>query len=288
MPNKQPQGTSLLKERLHIEPLGGALGAIVRDLKLGEIDSEIAAILNQALHQHGVLFYRHPPGEALSASQFLQLAEAFGEILVYPYRFKDYPTEDARISYVDNDSSSSKAYRINAWHTDGSPEERPPQAALLNPVKLPSHGGETMWASMYAAYDSLSSYYQRFLDGLQALHTTKSVVRKMGATADPDIFGNGSEYVHPVICTDPVTGRRMLYVNANYTERIVGLTDAESDSVLQMLFAHINTPEFHVRWQWDLNDVAIWEERITQHRAVANYEGRRLLRRVAIQGGRPA
>jgi taurine dioxygenase len=80
----------------------------------------------------------------------------------------------------------------------------------------------------------------------------------------------------------------MLYVNANYTERIVGLSETESASVLQMLFSHINTPEFHVRWQWHSNDVAIWEERVTQHRAVADYQGRRALRRLAIRGTRPA
>jgi taurine dioxygenase len=145
-----------------------------------------------------------------------------------------------------------------------------------------------MWANMYAAYEALSSHYQRFLDGLEALHTTDCVLRKMGPRADPDIFGEGARRVHPAVLTDPVTGRRMLYVNENYTERLVGLSDAESASVLRLLFDHINTPEFHVRWQWQLGDIAIWEERVTQHRAVADFEGRRVMRRIAWQGGVPA
>jgi taurine dioxygenase len=272
---------------LRIEPVGCALGATIHGLDLDAIDPAVAAALTQALHEHGVLFYRGGSG-TVTGAQFLGLAEALGDILVYPYRSKSYPTDDERLSYVDSDSRASKAYRTNVWHTDGTPEECPPQAALLNPVELPRRGGDTMWASMYAAYDSLSSHYQRFLDGLEALHTTENVARRMGEGIDRDLFANGSKCVHPVVLTDSVTGRRMLYVNENYTERLVGFSAAESDSVLRMLFDHVNTPEFHVRWQWQVNDIAVWEERVTLHRAVADYEGRRVLRRVALKGDRPA
>jgi taurine dioxygenase len=273
---------------VRIEPMGGCVGALIHGLDLDAVDEAASATLKQALHEHGVLFYRHSAPNNVTDKQFMRLAEAFGEIFVYPYRLKDYPVEDERLNFVDMDSRQSKGSRTSVWHTDGTPEERPPQAALLNPVVLPPRGGDTMWASMYAAYDSLSSHYQRFLDGLQAEHTTANAVRQMGDGIDKDMFGKGSTCVHPVVITDPVTNRRMLFVNANYTERIVGLTPAESQSVLQMLFNHINTPEFHVRWQWQVNDIGIWEERVTQHRAVADYDGRRVLRRVTLQGSRPA
>jgi taurine dioxygenase len=168
-------------------------------------------------------------------------------------------------------------FRINHWHTDGTALEFPPQAALLTPVELPSVGGDTMWASMYAAWESLSSHLQLLLDGLEAVHSTAKL----------PFLDQTRRAVHPVVIRDPVTQRRALYVNSNWTERIVGMHDGESDALLSMLFAHVNTPEFHVRLRWQLGTVAVWEERVTQHRGVADFDGPRKLRRVAIPGDRP-
>jgi taurine dioxygenase len=144
-----------------------------------------------------------------------------------------------------------------------------------------------MWASMYAAYDALSSHYQRLLDGLEALHTTDSLNRLRPATREANLFGPGSSFTHPAVIRDPVTNKRALYVNSNWTERILGLTDTESESLLRMLFEHINTPDFHVRLKWDTQTVVVWEERVTQHRAVNDYVGPRVLHRVMVEGTRP-
>jgi taurine dioxygenase len=273
---------------LGFAPMTGDFGAMIQGLDLDTVNAAAGAVLNDALHRYGVLVHRPGPEQALTAEQLIRLGEALGEILVYPYRTRDYPTDDMRLSYVDTVASTTRSMRTAAWHTDGTPEECPPQSALMNPLILPPQGGNTMWASMYAAWDALSPRYQAFLDGLEALHATDTVLRKMGPGTDPDIFGEGAQCVHPVALTDPVTGRRMLYVNANYTERLLGLSAAESDSVLRMLFEHINTPEFHIRWQWQPNDIVIWEERVTQHRAVADFEGRRVMRRIALKGTRPS
>ena len=125
------------------------------------------------------------------------------------------------------------------------------------------------------------------LDELEAVHSTEHAARRLTSAADRGVFGKGARFIHPAVVTDPVSGRRILYVNSHYTERLSGVTAAESASILEFLFGHIATPEFHVRWQWQLNDIVIWDERLTQHRAVADYEGTRAFRRAAIKGDRP-
>jgi taurine dioxygenase len=141
-----------------------------------------------------------------------------------------------------------------------------------------------MWADMRAAFDALSSRHQRFLDGMEALHSTAAVRRHMASHDDRGRFGEGGSCVHPVVITDPVTQRKILYVNSNYTERLVGMKEWESTRLLDMLFDHVNTPEFHVRLRWQANTVAVWHERVTQHRGVADYNEPRSLRRITIRG----
>jgi taurine dioxygenase len=163
----------------------------------------------------------------------------------------------------------------------------PAYAALLTPAILPSVGGDTLWASMTAAFDALSSHYQNLLEGMEALHSTATASRlKHVDGPDPD-FGAGESAVHPVVPIDPLTGRKFLYVNSNYTERLVGVSDWESMRLLQMLYDHVNTPEFHVRLRWQLGTVAVWHERLTQHRAVNDYSERRAMRRITVQGEPP-
>jgi taurine dioxygenase len=148
-----------------------------------------------------------------------------------------------------------------------------------------------MWASMTAAFDALSSYYQRMLEGLEARHSTAVVewyFRQVGnTTSGSRAFGEGESCVHPVVISDPVTRRKALYVNSVYTERIIGMSDTESRRTLDMLYEHVNTPEFHVRLRWRPDMIAVWDERITQHRAVADFTDRRNLRRITIRGDRP-
>jgi taurine dioxygenase len=268
---------------LEIEPMAGGFGAMLRGLDLDAIDATLGDALNEAVNRHAVLFYRPEPGDTVTNEQFVALAAAMGEVIVYPYR-RGENCADPRLAKIDTDREATNRLGTSLWHTDGTPEECPPRAAMLSPVELPDHGGDTMWADMAAAYEALSPSLRRFLDGLEALHTTEIPARRSG---EPEVYGKGADYVHPVVITDPQTGRRMLYVNAHYTQRILGLSETESESVLRLLYAHTNTPDFHIRWQWQLHDIAIWEERLTQHRVVANFTGPRVLRRVAIKGDRP-
>ena len=180
--------------------------------------------------------------------------------------------------YIDSDVTPMKDVRINCWRTDGTALDRPPQAAMLTPAELPEVGGDTMWASMYAAYEALSSERQRLLDGLEVLHSTVRV----------PFLKQTMSAVHPAVIRDAVTGRKALFVNSNWSERFVGMGDDESEALLRMLFEHVNTPEFHVRLRWRLGLVAVWEERVTQHRGVADFTGPRKLRRITFAGDRPA
>jgi taurine dioxygenase len=168
------------------------------------------------------------------------------------------------------------------WHTDATATAEPPKAASLRAIKLPSVGGDTLWASMYAAYEALSSKMQRFLSGLEALHSTNH-----HPAAREGMFSEPASAVHPVVIGDPVTGKPALYVNSSFTERIIGVADQESASLLKMLLDHINTPDFHVRLKWDTQTIAIWDERVTQHRAIADYVGRRVMHRVVVAGDAP-
>jgi taurine dioxygenase len=266
--------TTAAENGIRFEKTTGTVGALVHGVKLGAATSDtLVSTLQRALHEFGVLFFQFD--RLVNAEEFADFSALFGE----PEEgYKLTTRKGAEGPYIDSDQVPMKEFRINHWHADGTPLERPPQAAILTPVELPEAGGDTMWASMYAAWEGLSSRYQRLLDGLEVRH----------GTARLPFLRESPTFVHPAVIRDPVTGRRILYVNSNYAERFVGMSDAESDALLRMLFEHVNTPEFHVRLRWRPGTVAVWEERVTQHRGVADFVGPRKLRRITIVGERPA
>jgi taurine dioxygenase len=255
------------------EPATGLVGAWVHGVALDERDPAVAQTLQRRLHEHGVLYFQFD--HVLSGEEFMRFAELFGEMEdAYRMTLKD-KTESP---YIDSDKAPMKEVRINYFHTDGTALETPPQAAILTPVELPPAGGDTMFASMYAAWDALSPHYQRMLEGLDVLHSTRRL----------PFLNEVPGTVHPAVIRDAVTGRKMLFVNANYSDRVLGMSERESEELLQFLFAHINTPEFHVRQRWRPGMVAVWEERVVQHRGVADFTGPRKLRRLTFKGSRPS
>ena len=260
----------------------GTIGAWVVGLDIrARQPAGVLASLRSALAEHGVLFFS--VSEPITDEEHKQFGRWFGEVLTYSYRSQK--GGDPELNGIDSFVVPADKYRTNCWHTDGTPQKCPPGAAVMRPILLPSVGGDTMWASMNAAYEALSSRYQRLLDGLEAVHSTAAVARHF-PEGGPDIFGEGESNVHPVVIRD-ADGRRLLYVNSNYTERIVGMNLPESDYLLRMLFEHINTPEFHVRLRWQADTVVVWDERATQHRGVVDYTERRVLRRMNIKGTVP-
>jgi taurine dioxygenase len=265
--------TANLATKLEFEQATGLVGAWVHGVALNERDPAVAEELQRKLHEHGVLFFQFD--HTLSGEEFMGFATLFGE-MEDTYRMTMKEKTDS--PYIDSALAPMKEVRINYFHTDGTALENPPQAAILTPVELPAAGGDTMFASMYAAWDALSPHYQRMLEGMEVFHSTRRL----------PFLNEVPGTVHPAVIRDAFTGRKMLFVNANYSDRVIGMSDRESEELLQFLFAHINTPEFHVRERWRLGMVAVWEERVVQHRGVADFTGPRKLRRLTFKGTRPS
>jgi taurine dioxygenase len=156
----------------------------------------------------------------------------------------------------------------------------------LRAVELPPVGGDTCWSSMYAAYDALSEPLRAFLDGLTAEHSAYKVVPLMGG-GPFEFLQESMRNVHPVVRVHPETGRKALFVNELWTERIVELTPEESASLLAFLFEHVKAPVFAVRWRWQPNDLALSDNRAFQHYAVNDYDARRVMHKSLLAGDRP-
>lgn len=262
---------------IHLRPASGLVGAFVEGVDLqGPHSNQTRDALVRALHEHGVLFFEYD--SVVSQEQFQAFGDIFGEV---EEGYRIAALEDGKPirteGVMDSDKVPMKQFQTNKWHGDGTLFECPPQSAMLTCLEAPPAGGETMWASMYAAWEDLSSFTQRLLEEVEVLNSAK---RLPWLTSD-------ATAVHPAVITDGITGRKALFVNENYSERILGMSDHESETILQMLFRHVNTPEFHVSYSWKPGRIAVWEERVTQHRGVANFKGPRKMRRLTFIGDKP-
>ena len=269
------------QQKIHFEKVAVSIGARVQGIAFDQQPTpEIMESLRQGLHEYGVLFFDFG-SEICEEENQTNFCRLFGELEpVYGFSTgeKTAQTKAGSAGLIDANFQPLKEYKTNMWHTDGTPFECPPQAAILTAVEPPELGGGTMWANMYAAYEDLSSHYQNLLDGLQVQH---------GTSRTPFVKQHAS-CVHPAIIKDPVTGKKALYVNSNYSERFLDMSERESDSLMKFLFEHVNTPEFHVALTWKKGTTAVWEERVTQHRSIDSFVGSRKLRRKTIKGDRPS
>jgi taurine dioxygenase len=267
---------------LTIRRMMAAIGAEVSGVDLaGPLSAETVAELRQALLDHLVLFFRDQP---LEPQEQLRFAEHFSPVLLplIDSGGSDHPG----ITYLD--ATNPKGQYTERWHSDSTFLPEPPLGAVLQARQLPSIGGDTCWASMYAAYEALSPSMQQFLEGLTAVNSTEILDRVLAAM--PNVVRRddpGTATAHPVIRVHPETGRKALFVNGNFTTRIVELTEAESRHLLDFLFRHINSPEFMVRFHWEPASVAFWDNRSTQHCAIGDYTERRVMQRCMLQGDRP-
>lgn len=267
-----------------ISPLTPTIGAEVGGVDLGsDLDGRTVAWLRQALLDHLVLFFRD---QTLTPEAHLRLAQAFGEIELPAFRTPDMERPEILVLATD----APKGQGTDRWHADATQREAPPMGSILRAVQLPDSGGDTCFASMYAAYDSLSAPMQSFVEGLTALHTDAMIAKwtaeRAGVTVDRET--GAAESVHPVVRVHPETGRKLLNVNGNWTSRIVELSESESRTVLDALFAAVRSPDIQCRFRWTPNAVAFWDNRVVQHYAVADYSERRIMQRITIAGDRPA
>ncbi|MCY4231936.1 MAG: TauD/TfdA family dioxygenase, partial [Alphaproteobacteria bacterium] len=232
------------------------VGAEVRGVDLREtLSDEVFKEVRSAFLRHQVLFFKNQ--EWLSPDQQIAFARRFGGLHLHPAAPH---LEGQPEIFVIHTHKGSRIANGDAWHTDVSCDKEPPLGTMLQLHKLPSVGGDTLFASMYAAWDNLSEPMQAFLSTLSARHESEHVYR--GRYRDRNVDDTDRVYpeaLHPIVCTHPETGRRALYVNRAFTTHIEGLEAAESKALLDFLFEHIEQPKFQARFKWEINDIAFWD-----------------------------
>ena len=276
-------------ELIQVTPLSGALGAEISGVDIGQpLGNQFFQEVHDALIENQVIFFRD---QDITPAQHVDFARHFGSLQVHPLvpHLDDHPEVLVLESKEDNRNAA------NVWHSDVTFSEEPPLGSILLAREVPDRGGDTMWADMYAAYEGLSPAMKRYLEGMTAIH------RAEGAQFEKtheEGEGRGKEVrqskkvippaEHPIVRTHPETGRKALYVNSIFTQRIRGVTGKESRAVLGYLYDHIATPEFTCRFHWEKRSVAFWDNRCTQHYAIADYGGaHRLMHRVTVNGDKP-
>lgn len=260
--------------------LTNALGAEVSGIDLSRpLDAETAETVRELFHEHQVLFFRDQNIDDEAQRDF---AAHFGPLQHFAF-LPPVAEELPEVHAIDIDLSKPKTSNADMWHSDATFLAEPPLGSLLRAVVLPETGGDTLWASMYAAYEGLSSRVQRLIDDMTAVHDSSNSKSHANKAAN-----SGFEPVtHPVVRTHPATGRKALFVNSTFTTRLEGLTDRENATLLPMLTDHVRSPDFQVRFHWEPGSIALWDNRCTQHYAVADYAGRRRMHRVVIDGDAP-
>ncbi len=272
---------------LTLTPISPALGAEVEGLDLREtLSDEQFSDLRQALVEHQVLFFRNQPIEPAHQQA---LAELFGPLQTHPA----YATVEGHPAVTILESTPEKPTLIEKWHTDMTFRPHPPMGTMLRSRIVPSQGGDTLFASMTAAWEALSAPVQALLEGLTAVHSfehgfRESLAQPGGRERLAQALADNPPVEHPVVRTHPESGRRLLFVNELFTTRISQLTAKESEYLLSFLFSHIKQPEFCCRFRWSEDAIAFWDNRSTQHKPVNDYfPAHRRMERITIDGDRP-
>ena len=271
-----------------IEVSGGGVGAFVEGLDLSAgLDQGQIQDLRNALGEHGVLFFRD---QKLTPEEHLAFGRCFSSINVNRFfqPVEGYP-EIAEV----RKEAHHKENVGQGWHTDHSYDQAPAMGSILVARELPPRGGDTLYASMYAAYDALSDGLKETLASLEAVHSSthafgaaamKGHEEEMaGRVGNPQAATQNA--IHPVVIRHPISGRRALYVNPDFTVRFHGWTYEESAPLLSYLYQHAAQPEFTYRFQWREGSLAFWDNRATWHNAVNDYHGhRRVMHRITLDG----
>ena len=258
-----------------------AVGAYVSGVNLDNLaDAEFAA-LHALLADRGVLFFRNQP---LSFDALKHLGRRFGELYVHPAAPSPEGHPELLELYSDE---NSQVPGTDEWHADVTCDLEPPAISILYMKETPAAGGDTMFASMYAAYEGLSEPVRRLVKPLVAVHSSAHVFSANGYRKESE-GAELPENEHPVIARHPGSGRPVLYVNEGFTTHLLGVTALESSALLDMLYRHIDSPEFACRFSWEPSSVAIWDNRCVQHRAIKDHwPNTRHGVRVTVRGSQP-
>ena len=270
-----------------VERLGARLGAEIHGLDLKQDHSPATfRALEAALIEHKVIVLRD---QHLTTEQHVAISRHFGDLEVHPMRPQGVFPE---ILVLDN-HKDNPVLSTDVWHSDTTFRKNPTKYTILRCEIMPELGGDTLWADMEAAYNGLSDAFRNMITGLRAVHDFKNFRVLFKNTEEDriklhrmeDMFPNPS---HPVVRTHPVTGRKSIYVNPQFTLRIEGLEDAESAAILDILFAQTRVPEYQYRLRWTPGTIVFWDNRSTQHYAANDYyPNRRRMERTAVVGDVP-
>ena len=283
--------------RIEVRPLTTALGAEVAGVDLSQpLDDQSFATIHDALMAHLVVFFRD---QSLMPEQQKAFGRRFGTLGID--RFVEAMPGHPEVLEVIKEAGETYNFG-GGWHSDNSFLARPPMLSILHALEVPAYGGDTLYANMYLAYESLSAGMRRLLDGLIAVFWAeraygREATRKRFPTSrvmktdQSEVAAEDAriEQEHPAVRTHPVTGRKALYVNAAYTRRFAGMTEAESRPLLDFLYQHARHEAFTCRLRWRAGMLTIWDNRCAQHFALNDYAGaRRVMRRIVVEGDRPA
>ena len=269
-----------------IQRLGVSLGAELGGLDLRQpLSDPRFDVVAAALAEHELIVLRD---QEITAEDLMRFGRRFGELTVHPFA----PSHgEARELIQFRNDATTPPFGTDVWHSDETFRAEPPMATVLSAKEVPAVGGDTVYVSMTAAFDGLSDRMQRFISGLEAIHDIKPFKTLFGASAEALKKLHAYELqfppqVHPVVRVHPVTGRRVLFVNPQFTVAIKDMEERESRSLLDTLFQQALIPEYQFRLRWAPHTVAMWDNRATQHYAVHDYyPQRRYMDRVTIRGG---
>ena len=272
---------------INIEPLTPLIGAEISGVNLAKLtDTEVSQI-KAAFLQHLVLFFRD---QDLSIEEHIEFGKHFGRLHLHPaggdyMSHQGLPPEILRIHADEN----TKRTAGDKWHSDVSCDFEPPAASILKLEVLPTQGGDTLFANMYAAYEALSEPMKAMLGELTATHDGGPNYRDRAAKAGVDVSHRDyPRHSHPIVRTHPETGRRTLYVNASFTTHIDDIPQDESQALLHFLYQHTSKAMFQCRFRWQPNSIAMWDNRCAMHHAIWDYYPQvRSGRRVTVQGDKP-
>ena len=271
-------------ETIEITPMTPRIGAEVSGIDLTKsLGNQQFQELHDALMEHSVLFFRN---QEVDVEQHKNFGRLFGDLHIHPGSPPPPGHPEILIVHADKDS---KHIAGENWHSDVTCDAEPPMGSILHLWEVPKSGGDTLFASMEAAYDDLSERMKIYLDGLTATHSGEQIYRgRYNNQKHDDTNVTYPRNVHPVVRTHPVTGRKSIFVNKTFTTHINEIPKAESDSVLAFLYSHCAKPDYQVRFKWQPHSIAFWDNRCVQHLALWDYYPQvRSGYRVTVKGDKP-
>ena len=271
-------------ETIEITPMTPRIGAEVSGIDLTKsLGNQQFQELHDALMEHSVLFFRN---QDVDVEQHKNFGRLFGDLHIHPGSPPPPGHPEILIAHADKDS---KHIAGENWHSDVTCDAEPPMGSILHLWEVPKSGGDTLFASMEAAYDDLSERMKIYLDGLNATHSGEQIYRgRYNNQKHDDTNVTYPRNIHPVVRTHPVTGRKSIFVNKTFTTHINEIPKAESDSVLAFLYSHCAKPDYQVRFKWQPHSIAFWDNRCVQHLALWDYYPQvRSGYRVTVKGDKP-